>query len=64
MMFWLVAIPVAVVLAALAWWSSGRAKGAVPPGPGQPPGIDTDSGWLTHRHNVGRSNDAGGLGGL
>ena len=26
MTFWLIAIPVVVVLAALVWWSSGRAK--------------------------------------
>ena len=26
MTFWLIAVPVVVVLAALAWWSSGRAR--------------------------------------
>lgn len=25
-MFWLIAIPVLVIVAALVWWSSGRAK--------------------------------------
>ncbi len=32
-MSWIVAAAVVIVLAALAWWSSGRSKpGAVPPG--------------------------------
>ena len=31
-MFWLIVLAVVVVGFALAWWSSGRARGPVPPG--------------------------------
>jgi hypothetical protein len=61
MMFWLIAGAVALVLFALAWWTSGRAKGR----PGTPnPGAETDRGWATTQALINRDSSGGGGAGM
>ena len=57
MIFWLIAAIVALLLFALAWWTSGRAKGR----PGTPnAGAETNRGWATTQAVINRDSSAGG----
>jgi hypothetical protein len=57
MLFWLIAGAVALVLFALSWWTSGRAKGL----PGRPDaGAETNRGWATAQAVINRESTAGG----
>jgi hypothetical protein len=60
MMFWLIALAVAVVLFSLAWWSSGRTRRRVPPGLGA--AEETNVGWAVNQAIINR--DAGSTGAL
>lgn len=56
MVFWLIVLAVAVVLFALAWWSSGRAKGR----PGRPDaGAESNRGWATNQAVINRQGTHG-----
>lgn len=59
-MFWLIAGVVALVLFALAWWTSGRAKGR----PGRPDAAaETNRGWAVNQAVINRESGPGGGGG-
>jgi Flp pilus assembly protein TadB len=62
MMFWLVVLAVGAVLAALAWWSSGRTKRIA----GRPdPQAETDRGQATNQAMIHREGQHGpGAGGM
>ena len=54
-MFWLVAALVVVALAALVWWSSGRAK----PGPDIRRGVSVGGAEGKSRSQITSANDSG-----
>jgi hypothetical protein len=57
MMFWLITGVVALALFAIAWWTSGRAKGR----PGKPDtGVEINRGWATAQAVINRETTAGG----
>jgi hypothetical protein len=62
MMLWLIVLAVAAVLFAVAWWSSGRARGVA----GRPDAqAETDRGWATNQAMVHRDGSHGpGVGGM
>ena len=59
MWFWLIALALAAVLFALAWWSSGRAKGR----PGRPSAQgELARGQATNQAMINRDSIGGGMG--
>jgi hypothetical protein len=56
-MFWLIVLAIAVVLFALAWWSSGRNK-HIAPRPDA--GAETDRGWATNQALIHRDGSQNG----
>jgi hypothetical protein len=57
MMFWLIAGAVALVLFALAWWTSGRARGRLGT---SDTGAEANRGWAAGQAVVNRDTTAGG----
>ncbi|HYF73061.1 MAG TPA: hypothetical protein VD864_09580 [Nocardioides sp.] len=57
MTFWLIVLAVAVVLFALAWWSSGRTKRIAPHAD---PGAETNRGWATQQAQIHRDGGYSG----
>jgi hypothetical protein len=62
LLVWLLIAVVVVLLAGLAWWSSGRSKNSMPPGQarGQEQGGHREAGWQTPPSAGAGGIDAGG----